>query len=422
MSLGHNARLTQFLALLDRGEVHRARQGAKTVEEWARRLGMTRDQLRGAQRSAKAIGLTVPQWGDGSQYENDRTQNANADCQPQPVTDDGLRPDSAANESYMTRYPALGVMDDSLDSEFDFSEEEPTVEQQPIADVRQQQIVPLRTSGIRDPFTRHLTRAEVPDGSVIAVLSDIHIPHHDVDAVRLAIECCERIGATHVILNGDIADCGPASRHPDKRAQALFDEGDLRASVEPGRWIYDWARTKRCLLVRGNHEAWVERSIRTSAEMRGSTPEQLMGLPEDGDGWEVLPALSRIRLGSRVWEHLDGFFKSGNGGQNPGARIQKLAPDQTTSGGHLHRKGSFFWTTLDEEGVSRTRAAFWNGHLSKPEAHHDYMGSYFNWQQSFEITRVWYDDDRPRFTTDQPEIHRDKNGRPIFEYQGVIYR
>lgn len=256
----------------------------------------------------------------------------------------------------------------------------------------------------------------------MAVLSDIHIPHHDEAALRVAVDCCEDAGATHVILNGDIADCGPASRHEGKRKRAALDEGCLRESVAAGYWIYEWARTRPCILLRGNHERWVEDYIAQSPELKGTTPETLMGLWADGDGWEVLPSKSRIRLGSRVWEHGDGLFVSGSGGQSPGSRIRSLGPDQTTSIGHLHRRFAAFWTSLDEDGISRTRGAYGNGHLSLPEAHEDYAGTYLNWQQSFELTRVYYVDGRPRFTTDQVEIHRDRYGRPFLEYAGKVYR
>ena len=268
----------------------------------------------------------------------------------------------------------------------------------------------------------NLTRREVPDGSIIAVLSDIHIPHHDEAAMKLVVECCEDAGVTHAILNGDIADCGPASRHEGKRRKAVLDEGSLRESIAAGYWIYEWARTRPCWYILGNHEAWVERIIDESPELAGTQAIDLMGLWPDRRGWRVLPSLSRIRLGSRCWEHGDGFFKSGSGGLNPAGRIRALAPDQSTSIGHLHRKFAAFWSSVDENGVSRTRAAYGNGHLSNPEAHHDYAGSYQNWQQSFELTRVWWDGDRPRFTTDQPEIHRTKTGRPIFEYNQKVYR
>ncbi len=84
--------------------------------------------------------------------------------------------------------------------------------------------------------------------------------------------------------------------------------------------------------------------------------------------------------------------------------------------------GSLFWTTPDEDGIPRTRGAYMNGHLSLPEYHEDYAGTYTGWQQSFELTRVYYIDGRPRPTTYQIEIHRDRFGRPFFEFQGHLYR
>lgn len=433
MSLGQNARLRQLLNLLERGEVHRARQGCTTQTEWAARLGMTVDQFRAVTKRARELGHAVPSWSafDIPSWATDDARPGHVvpswSNSPQSITDDRLRLDIEANQS------------DSIDSRFDFDEEEPT---KPDAEARTPPIAageyrkgdssiarPIashrtaaRLSGSRAPFTRHLTRDDVPDGTVIGVLSDIHVPYHDEHAVRLAIECIEDAGASLIILNGDIADCGPSSRHQGKRQRDILRWGSTANSIAPGAWIYEWARTKRCIYLLGNHEAWVENEIAESPTMNVATPEGLMGLPENGDGWEVLPALSRVRLGNRVWEHGDGFFKSGSPGQNPGARLKAKAPDQTTSIGHCHIKHATFWTSEDECGNNRTRAAFFNGHISLPEAHSDYAGTRIQWQQSFEITRAWYDGDRPRFTTDQPEIFRDRNGKPIFEYQGKVYR
>lgn len=403
MSLGKHARLAAFLDLLERGEVHRARQGCTTQIEWAARLGMTEGQFRGIQRRARELGHAVPSWTATSQDGGQDVASYGSLSFPQ--TED------SGSDSF----------------QFDFSDEEPT---KPDAEARTPPIQPTQRAhpqsrvigGSRAPFTRHLTRADVPDGTVIGVLSDIHVPYHDEHAVRLAIECIEDAGASLIILNGDIADCGPSSRHQGKRQRDILRWGSTANSIAQGAWIYEWARTKRCIYLLGNHEAWVENEIAESPTMNAATPESLMGLPENGDGWEVLPDLSRIRIGSRVWEHGSGLFKTGTPGANPGARMKAKAPDQTTSVGHCHIKNASFWTTEDEYGITRTRGGFFNGHLSRPEAHGEYAGTYIQWQQSFEITRAYWVDDRPRFTTDQPEIHRDKNGRPVFEYNGKVYR
>lgn len=269
---------------------------------------------------------------------------------------------------------------------------------------------------------RKLTKSEVPDGSRIAVFHDIHIPYQDDAAMSLAIECCEDAGVTHVVANGDIYDCGVGSRHPSKKALDAIRWRDLPGSVRPGQYITDWFRTRPCWFLRGNHERWIEELIATSPELSAVSVEGLLGLPESGAGWEVIDSEGSLRLGSLVIEHGHGLFPSGSGGQNPGQKIKTVAPNQITLIGHLHRKFATYWTVRDQEGISKTYGAYGGGHMSLEHTHKRYAGNYPGWQQGFEIIRVWYDGDKPRFTIDQIEVHRTKTGRPIFEYAGKVYR
>lgn len=269
-------------------------------------------------------------------------------------------------------------------------------------------------------MTHCLSPRDVPDGSILGILHDVHIPYHDEPALRLAIECFERVGVTHAILAGDIADCGVASRHPSKRAKDTIALGSLADSVDPGRWLYAWARTRRCFLMRGNHEKWVEEQIASDPTLSSVTVEGLLGLPDIG--WTVLKSTDRLRLDSLVIEHGHGVFASGSGGSNPGARIQQRAPNQLTIIGHLHRRFQTWWTLCNARGEPRTYGAVGGGHMSLEHTHADYAGGYPNWQQSFEIVRVWYVDGRPRFTVYQPEIYRTRRGLPTFELEGHVYR
>lgn len=266
-----------------------------------------------------------------------------------------------------------------------------------------------------------LSPATVPDGSIIAVLHDVHIPYHDDEALKLAVECFERVGVTHVVLLGDIADCGVASRHPGKKAKDTIALGTLADSVDSGRWLYQWARTRapHCWLKRGNHERWVEDLIATDPSLSAVTVEGLLGLPDIG--WHVLNSNEQLRIDSLVLAHGHEIFPSGAGGSNPGNRIQKLAPNQWTLIGHLHRRFQTLWTLENSKGEPRTYGAFGGGHMSVEAFHADYAGGYPNWQQSFEIIRVWYVDGRPRFTMYQPEIFRTRRGRPTFEFEGHVY-
>lgn len=269
--------------------------------------------------------------------------------------------------------------------------------------------------------TKVITLDDMPGRSVIAQFNDVHIPHDDHRALKLAVECAEDNGCTHTILNGDILDSGQASRHPNKKALDTINLGAMDKAINPGRWFLNWARSKQCYYLLGNHERWAEALISSDPALSAVQPMDLFRLPRDGEGWTVLPSNSRLRLGSFVWEHGHGIFPSGTGGQNPGARIKSVAPQQTTFIGHLHRDFFLPWTTPNELGIDKIHAAYGTGHMSLTKAHEGYAGGYPGWQQSFRMTYIYEVDKRPRMTTDSIIIHRDHRNRPVFEYRGKVY-
>jgi len=60
-------------------------------------------------------------------------------------------------------------------------------------------------------------------GKRIGILSDIHIPYHDLDAIHVALEEFKRVEIDTLVLNGDIIDCYQLSRwekDPNKRNHA----------------------------------------------------------------------------------------------------------------------------------------------------------------------------------------------------------
>jgi hypothetical protein len=270
-------------------------------------------------------------------------------------------------------------------------------------------------------ITRILTLDDIPGRSVIAQFNDVHIPYHDERALRLAVECCEDAGTTHVILNGDIHDCGVGSRHPSKKARDTIKWGTLAKSTKKGQWFFDWARSKQCYLLFGNHEKWLEDKINDDPALSAVHPIDLIALPRHGEGWEVLPSNARLRLGAFVWEHGHGIFPKGNGGQNPAARIKATVPHQVTFIGHLHRDFGVPWTLPDDRGIDKVFGAFGTGHMSRRDAHDEYAGSYPGWQQSFRLHRVYEVNNRPRLTHDAVLVHRDHRDRPVFEYGSRVY-
>lgn len=265
----------------------------------------------------------------------------------------------------------------------------------------------------------HLDSKTCPPNTTIAIFSDVHLGIHDDPALRLAVECCEREGATLTIANGDIHDCGPVAPHELKARAASLENGTLLEEAASGRWFTDWLATRPCYYGEGNHEDWInDLALRTNTVGSVSVASAL-GLPS---GIRMLAHGYQIRLGNLVIEHGDVTLGRGAGGRNVAQSVLDKFPDQSTIVGHFHRVSNATRTSPDSVGILRSRAAYTSGHLSLPHAHQEYAGRAPNWQQGFMLIKVWYDNNKPRFTVHNIEIHRDRYGRPIFEFNGRVYR
>jgi predicted phosphodiesterase len=87
------------------------------------------------------------------------------------------------------------------------------------------------------------------------VLSDIHIPYHDDDALRLAIEDGRKFSPDCIVINGDCGDYFAVShweKDPRKR--------NLRVEIEQTRQFFAYLRKTfkkaRIIWKHGNHEEW----------------------------------------------------------------------------------------------------------------------------------------------------------------------
>lgn len=277
---------------------------------------------------------------------------------------------------------------------------------------------------------RNLSKKEVPDGSLMLFVSDVHIGIEHTTALRLMVEACEALGVTHVIAGGDILDMHCISEHP-KDPDRILAAGTLLEEVESGRWLLNWFATRPCVFIQGNHEGRLDRFIAKHAPaLYGTAAGSLKALAQLPSGIEVLPwvdGTSEVRLGNLSMCHLDGEFKRGTGGKNPAQRVLEMLPDQSTMGGHVHRISQARRTSKDEHGVPRTRAAWTSGHMSHEHKHHAYAGKVPNWQMGFILIRVFWErsatqGDRPRFFPEPVEIHFDRRNKPYFCVYGRMFR
>lgn len=279
----------------------------------------------------------------------------------------------------------------------------------------------MPNSSSSNTLVRRLTRQEVPDGTTAIVFGDSHFGEHDAPALDLMVECADRIGAKLVISNGDIANCGAVARHPDAKSSAIRKYGDLRGEVESAGEYVKWLATRggKVLWGVGNHEDWINDVADYSGLGSALAVRTALDIPET---IEVLPHGYQIRVGSLAIEHGDIIFPRGNGPRNLARTILTRFPAQTTIVNHFHREDYAVSTTPDSRGILRSHAAYALGHLSDPTAHYRYAGRNPDWQQGFGIINFWYEDDKPRFTVNQVQIHRTRRGRPIFNYSGHTYR
>lgn len=115
------------------------------------------------------------------------------------------------------------------------------------------------------------TPLEIGCSERILILPDVHMPYHDNDALRIAVEYGEKRKPTVVLLNGDWGDwysVSPWETDPRKR--------NLVAELCQQRQGLEWLRSRfpkaRIIYKQGNHEHRWERYLWRNA------PE-LVGLP-----------------------------------------------------------------------------------------------------------------------------------------------
>lgn len=259
------------------------------------------------------------------------------------------------------------------------------------------------------------------DGEKWVILSDIHFPHQDTPALKIAIEIAEKEGVDRVILNGDIYDVSCLSDHEkDPDAPKKLD-----LELASANWFIDWANTRgeSSRWTFGNHERrWHRYLFRRTPELFGQpfpAVKRFRGKVLDGK----LTEFPKIRAGNLIIEHGDSFWPRGTiTPANPAVVVLDKAPDQTTIIGHVHKRSFFCRNSFDDKGIRRSHAAHSAGHFSVPDSHSKYVGDYINWNQSFMLVKFNIVEGKIRFDIVPIEIHRDSKNRPYALHQGKAIR
>lgn len=129
-----------------------------------------------------------------------------------------------------------------------------------------------------------ISKAEAPEHVILGkgkylILSDIHLPFHNEEALAAALEWATNTEITDIILNGDILDCYDVSRFTKEIKRPKISE-----ELEMGRQFFTYLRelfpTQNIFFKFGNHcermRAYILRNAREFADMTELSLENLL--------------------------------------------------------------------------------------------------------------------------------------------------
>lgn len=217
----------------------------------------------------------------------------------------------------------------------------------------------------------------------VLVLSDIHFPYHDEEALRAAIDKGVSENVDCVLLNGDILDfyqLSDFSKDPSKPK--------MKVELEQGRWFMKALRQtfpKAPIYYKiGNHEERLQRWLRIKAPEWIDTDEfQINILLKFGEHKiQLIEGTTIIKAGNL--NILHGHEYKGAGTVNP-ARNLYLKTKASSICGHYHRKSEFLTKNIDE-----TISGCWTtGCLC--ELNPEYMPKGNDWVHGFAIVNILTD-------------------------------
>ena len=208
---------------------------------------------------------------------------------------------------------------------------------------------------------------EIPKGNNnVLVLSDVHIPYHNIKALTAAIEYGKREKVNAVILNGDTMDCYALSRYEKDPRKRGFKE-ELEDTRKFLGIIQDVLQCPIYFKI-GNHEARYEAFLKIKApELFDISEYKLETLLRFGEyGTQLIESKQRIALGKLIILHGHEFGRSVFSPVNP-ARGYYMRAKRSMMAGHNHQTSEHSEPNLDGEVVT----CWSTGCLS--ELHPNYM-------------------------------------------------
>jgi predicted phosphodiesterase len=178
----------------------------------------------------------------------------------------------------------------------------------------------------------------------LLVLSDIHVPFHDIEALKIAIRYGIAAKPDAVLLNGDTLDFYGASDH-EKDPRKVNWHGEMEAGRQVLRMVRSAFPNVPIYFKEGNHDFRVERFLMKHAPVLLGMPEfELPTLLRFAEvGVERIKNKRMIYAGELTIGHGDEW--KGGGGVNP-ARWTSLRARENALIGHFHRASEHIERTV----------------------------------------------------------------------------
>ena len=194
----------------------------------------------------------------------------------------------------------------------------------------------LDNFGIEDSIGKEYISAKLPNHlKKIGILSDIHFPYHDLQALTCAIKHLKEQEIDCLYLNGDIQDFYSISRHEKEK-----DMRDFKREVDMNRdflqRLRDIFRTIPIYYKLGNHENRFARSLQLQAEEFAQLHDLQFDVffRLDKLGITMVEDWQGMEMGDLLVLH--GHELYGGGGVNPSQNLFNKTICNTLIG-HVHR-------------------------------------------------------------------------------------
>lgn len=139
----------------------------------------------------------------------------------------------------------------------------------------------------------------------VVVLSDIHIPYQDQNALNLALAYMDDYQPDVIVLNGDIADFYGVSSYSKTKKDALNYQEELDATSDWLLALVNRFSDSEIYYIEGNHETRANRTLGNRAPeflpLRDLKVNKLLGLEDMGIKW--IPESQELKIGSLMFIH-----------------------------------------------------------------------------------------------------------------------